>query len=181
MSLAEHVARANTAVKPYKAPIRLGHILAEILKYTVLILVYGSFAFPLFWMISSALKNDPQVYTVPPILIPSRRIGTILLMAGPACLLPRLPLTRLCATPCPSPLPRWPLQPSWPMALPGALSGPRYSFLDCLMTMMVPWQVTMVPLFITFKNLDWINTYRPLVVPALFGHPYFISCFANFS
>ena len=53
-------------------------------------------------------------------------------------------------------------------------------FTLCIATMMVPWQVTMVPLFITFRNLDWINSYRPLVVPSLFGVPYFIFMLRQF-
>jgi ABC-type glycerol-3-phosphate transport system permease component len=45
---------------------------------------------------------------------------------------------------------------------------------------MIPWQVTVVPLFITFKNLGWINTYYPLVVPALFGNAFFIFLLRQF-
>ena len=53
-------------------------------------------------------------------------------------------------------------------------------FFICMMTMMLPWQVTMVPLFVTFKNLGWINSYRPLVVPSLFGSAYFIFMLRQF-
>ena len=53
-------------------------------------------------------------------------------------------------------------------------------FFICMLTMMLPWQVTMVPLFITFKNLDWINSYRPLVVPSFFGSAYFIFLLRQF-
>lgn len=42
---------------------------ANVLKYGSLIPVTLSFAFPLYWMIVSALKNDSQVYTIPPILL----------------------------------------------------------------------------------------------------------------
>jgi ABC-type glycerol-3-phosphate transport system permease component len=47
-------------------------------------------------------------------------------------------------------------------------------------TMMIPWQVTMVPLFITYKNLGWINSYLPLVIPGMFGHAYFIFLLRQF-
>ncbi len=50
----------------------------------------------------------------------------------------------------------------------------------CLATMMLPYQVTMVPLFIIFKKLDWIGTFLPLVVPAFFGNPYFIFLLRQF-
>ncbi len=36
-------------------------------------------------------------------------------------------------------------------------------------TMLIPFQVTMVPLYITFKKIGWIGTYLPLIVPAFLG------------
>ncbi|NPV07799.1 MAG: carbohydrate ABC transporter permease [Anaerolineae bacterium] len=38
-----------------------------------------------------------------------------------------------------------------------------------LMTMMLPYIVTMIPTFIIFRSLGWINTLYPLFVPAWFG------------
>jgi ABC-type glycerol-3-phosphate transport system permease component len=35
--------------------------------------------------------------------------------------------------------------------------------------MMVPFQVTMIPQFILFKALRWVNTFLPLIVPAWLG------------
>lgn len=42
-------------------------------------------------------------------------------------------------------------------------------FLVVLATMMLPSQVTLIPIFIVFKNLGWIDTFLPLIVPAYFG------------
>jgi len=42
-------------------------------------------------------------------------------------------------------------------------------FLVLLATMMVPFPVTMVPLYAVFRQLHWIGTFRPLWVPAWFG------------
>jgi len=42
-------------------------------------------------------------------------------------------------------------------------------FLLVLATMMLPGQVTMIPRFIIFKELDWLDTYLPLLVPAFLG------------
>lgn len=42
-------------------------------------------------------------------------------------------------------------------------------FILLLATMMIPGQVTMIPVYILFKELHWINTYLPLIVPAWFG------------
>nr|MCU0793981.1 ABC transporter permease subunit [Opitutaceae bacterium] len=38
-----------------------------------------------------------------------------------------------------------------------------------LATMMLPGQVTVIPIFSTFVKLGWINTYLPMVVPAWLG------------
>jgi len=42
-------------------------------------------------------------------------------------------------------------------------------FIMVLSTMMLPAQVTMIPTFILFTKLRWIDTLKPLIVPAFFG------------
>lgn len=42
-------------------------------------------------------------------------------------------------------------------------------FMVLLSTMMLPGQVTMIPVFILFRHLGWINTFKPLTIPAFFG------------
>ncbi|HDT14678.1 MAG TPA: ABC transporter permease subunit [Firmicutes bacterium] len=42
-------------------------------------------------------------------------------------------------------------------------------FLVMISTMMIPVQVTMIPTFILFKYLGWIDTFAPLIVPTFFG------------
>lgn len=42
-------------------------------------------------------------------------------------------------------------------------------FYAILGTMMIPGVVTMLPTFILFREAGWINTFRPLIIPALFG------------
>lgn len=50
-----------------------------------------------------------------------------------------------------------------------------------LMTMMLPFIVTMIPTFIIFRSLGWINTLYPLFVPAWFGGgPFNIFLFRQF-
>ena len=50
----------------------------------------------------------------------------------------------------------------------------------CLATMMLPGQVTMIPLYILFARLGWVDTYLPLIVPALFGSPFYIFLLRQF-
>lgn len=49
-----------------------------------------------------------------------------------------------------------------------------------LATMMLPPQVTMIPMFLVFRQLGWVDTILPLVVPALFGNAFFIFMFRQF-
>ncbi|MDX2085090.1 MAG: carbohydrate ABC transporter permease [Candidatus Melainabacteria bacterium] len=48
-------------------------------------------------------------------------------------------------------------------------SGQAVVQMLCLLTLMVPPQVNIVPLFFLMKTLHWVNTYWALVVPGLFG------------
>jgi multiple sugar transport system permease protein len=47
--------------------------------------------------------------------------------------------------------------------------GRNALFILVLSTMMLPAQVTMIPTFILFTKLRWIDTLKPLIVPAFFG------------
>lgn len=53
-------------------------------------------------------------------------------------------------------------------------------FMVLLSTMMVPFVVRLVPLFVLFKSLGWINTFLPLVVPPFFGTPLYIFLMRQF-
>jgi ABC-type sugar transport system, permease component len=53
-------------------------------------------------------------------------------------------------------------------------------FVLVLVTMILPYQVTMVPLFLFFTRLGWIGTFLPLTVPAFFGNPFFIFLLRQF-
>lgn len=54
------------------------------------------------------------------------------------------------------------------------------AFIVMIATMMLPAQVTMIPLFILFRSMGWVDTILPLVVPAFFGGPFFIFMFRQF-
>lgn len=53
-------------------------------------------------------------------------------------------------------------------------------FLIVLGTMILPFQVTMVPLFLMFTKMGWIGTFLPLTITAFFGNPFFIFLFRQF-
>jgi multiple sugar transport system permease protein len=53
-------------------------------------------------------------------------------------------------------------------------------FVLILATMMIPFYVTMVPLFTMFRSMGWTNTYLPLIVPHFLGVPFFIFLLRQF-
>jgi len=52
--------------------------------------------------------------------------------------------------------------------------GRRIIFTTVILTLMLPMQVQIVPRYILFSKIGWINTFYPLIVPAFLGGPFFI-------
>ena len=158
----------------------LASIVAKALLYAVILVLSASFLLPFLWMISTSLKNDPQVYVVPPIWFPQPMLWSNYLGA-----MSRLPWgTYFLNT----------LKYAVPSTLGVVISSaiPAYGFARlrykgrdalfflCLATMMIPFQVQMIPLFIVFRKLGWVNSYLPLVVPSFFGSAYSIFLLRQF-
>jgi multiple sugar transport system permease protein len=53
-------------------------------------------------------------------------------------------------------------------------------FLLMLSTMMIPYAITLIPQYIIFSKIGWVNTFLPLTVPSYFGGPYFIFLLRQF-
>jgi multiple sugar transport system permease protein len=58
--------------------------------------------------------------------------------------------------------------------------GRDIAFFLVLATMMVPYQVTLIPLFVLYKNLGWTGTFKPLIIPYFFGVPFYIFLLRQF-
>jgi ABC-type glycerol-3-phosphate transport system permease component len=58
--------------------------------------------------------------------------------------------------------------------------GREFFFWLVLLTLMLPWAVKMVPVFLGLRWLNWLDTYYFWTVTALFGHPYFIFMLRQF-
>jgi multiple sugar transport system permease protein len=153
----------------------------EIVKYVILIVLAISFALPFYWMVTSALKTDSQVYTVPPIWIPIPALWRNFWDAWSLYDYNRYLLNTV-------------FRYAIPAAIGATISsafvaygfarirwrGRDILFSLLLATMMIPGQVTIVPIFIIFRRLGWIDSYRPLVVPAFFGNAWNIFLFRQF-
>jgi ABC-type glycerol-3-phosphate transport system permease component len=55
-----------------------------------------------------------------------------------------------------------------------------FCFVLVLATLMIPAQVTMIPVFLIFKNLGWYNTLRPLWIGSFFGSAFYIFLLRQF-
>lgn len=58
--------------------------------------------------------------------------------------------------------------------------GKNVLFLILLATMMLPYPVTMVPVFVIFSKLGWVNSFKPLIVPTFLGAPFYIFLLRQF-
>ena len=53
-------------------------------------------------------------------------------------------------------------------------------FVLVLATMMLPYQVTLIPLFAVYAKLGWVGSFKPLIVPYFFGIPFYIFLLRQF-
>lgn len=148
---------------------QLWHILKRLFLYIFLTGATITMAFPLFWMISSSLKtvqetNSAGIVWFPPhptlqayidifhneVFLRSyfnsifyttlALVGTLASIAVVAYAFSRI---------------------NWP--------GRNLVFFLMLSTMMIPAQALLVPQYVFFNKLDWINTFNPLIIPGYFA------------
>jgi len=135
---------------------------------------------PFYWLVATSLKADTQVHAYPPVWAPNPVVwenypralvyipfihymkntlmicvtamfGTVL-----SCSLVAYSFSKI----------------NWP--------GRNALFVLVLATLMLPGQVTMIPVFAIFKWLGWIGSYKPLIVPSFLGSAFFIFLLRQF-
>jgi multiple sugar transport system permease protein len=58
--------------------------------------------------------------------------------------------------------------------------GRNFLFYFVLATLMIPGEVTLIPQYVLFSRLGWLNSFKPLIVPAWFGSAYLIFLLRQF-
>jgi len=58
--------------------------------------------------------------------------------------------------------------------------GRRFFFIATLATIMIPYEATIIPTFVMFRYLNWINTFWPIIVPQFVGSGYTIFLMRQF-
>jgi ABC-type glycerol-3-phosphate transport system permease component len=155
-------------------------IIGKTLVFLILCLFSVFMIFPLVWMLSTALKPDYKIFIFPPEVIPKPIIWSNFKVIFDLYPIGHYTMNTLFIT---------------VMNIIGKLisctlvgygfakfraPGKNILFVVLLSTMMIPWAVTMVPLFILYKMIGWYNTYLPLWVPAFFGDAFFIFLLRQF-
>jgi multiple sugar transport system permease protein len=164
-------ASAQGSAALYARQRRRNRIVHAIFVYSALVALSLIFLLPLFWMIVSALKTRQEVVYFPPTLIPREihlanfseawnfpgmefgrwTLNTILISA--LVLTGVLLTSSLCAYGFARI--RFPGRDFW--------------FIATIASIMLPPQVTLIPLYILFFKIGWLNTLKPLIIPAWFG------------
>jgi ABC-type glycerol-3-phosphate transport system permease component len=137
---------------------------------------------PLAWMLSTSLKPPEQVNQFPPVWIPhpltwENYVRAVTIFPIPLLIFVRNSLLMGLANVVGAIVSNTIVAFSFARL---RFPGNRIIFLVMLSTMMLPQQVTMIPLFIVFIKLGWVNSYKPLIIPSFFGSAYYIFLMRQF-
>ena len=157
-----------------KRRIRVGHIVSRFILYALVCAGVVTYAMPFVWMLSTAVKPGYQVYLVPPVWLPERYDWSNFWVPWN-----NLPFAQFYANTAIVTFftVAGTLVSSSMVAFAFArmrFRGRDRLFLLVLSTMMLPNQVTLVPLYLLFTKLGWINSLLPLIVPHWFGSAFHI-------
>ncbi|MBM0067032.1 carbohydrate ABC transporter permease [Alkalicoccobacillus gibsonii] len=59
-------------------------------------------------------------------------------------------------------------------------TGKKLWFVLMMLTLMLPYEMVMIPQYVMFSGFGWIDTYLPLILPTFFGVPFFIFLIMQF-
>lgn len=162
-------------------PTKLSPIVGRVLLYAIIIGCSLLFTLPFLWTIGTSLKAQDELYTFPPTFLPS-----VPRWANYAAVFELAPFGRFLLNTMIITVVAVIGQTSSAAVVAYGFSRFRFPgrnvlFLIVLATMMLPWHVTIVPSFLLFRTLGWINTFLPLIVPSFFGGgPFFIFLLRQF-
>ncbi len=141
----------------------------QVLVYILLLAVGFMLAIPFIWLISSSLKTETDAFAIPPSFIPNPVQWSNYVVG-----LTEFPFVRSTMNTM--------IMVVWVMlgtVLSGSLvaygfarvrfPGRTALFILVLSTMMIPSHVTLIPQYLLFRELEWLDSFKPLVVPSCFG------------
>jgi multiple sugar transport system permease protein len=175
---------AEIAQREAYAPkqVRRMKVLRRVSLYATILGGVVVFAFPFYWMVITSLAPEKDVFLYPPLLFPNtfmwenyrNSLDTFPFLSG-------LGNTLIIAAG---------VEVGQMISVPVAayafarlqFPGKRLLFGVLLATMMLPYYVTIIPQYLIFRDIGWLNTFYPLTVPSFFGFGagFFIFMFRQF-
>ncbi len=157
-------------------------IIRRVVVYIILTSLSVVFLIPFLWMVSTAFKDPGLIYKSPPIWIPPElTFGNF--ERGLQLMIPSFEKLFFNSTVITV------------LSMAGAIfssslvgfafavfkaRGKNTLFTLMLATLMVPMPVVLIPQFLLFSQLGWLNTWLPLIVPQFFAAPFFVFMFRQF-
>lgn len=152
----------------------------RMIAYTIVMIMAVAYIFPLYWLVVTALKTDIEIFQQPPPIFPPdpqwqnfgasttyisfwRYMWNTIAISGLTVLGTVLSCTFIAYGFA---------RIQWP--------GRNIFFLIYLSTIMLPSQVTLIPLYLIFRDLGWVGTFLPLVVPHFFGSALYVFLLRQF-
>ena len=149
--------------------------------YALVIAIAIVTIFPFLWMVSTSLKSIAELGELPPRVFPRAwlfsnypdawtvlpNFGRIVINTGIVTSLTIIGRVLSCSL----------------VAFGFArlrFPGRNVLFLLVLGTMMLPEQVTIIPLYLLYLRVGWLNSWLPLIVPQFFGVPFYIFLLRQF-
>lgn len=161
--------------------IRMKKIFKNTIFPHILLMVFGiTFLFPFLWLVSSSFKTPANIFKIPPQLIPIpfewinyvKAVKSIpfLMYLKNTLILAIIPIFGQVFS---SSLVAYSFSKiPW--------KGGKMLFGIVLATMMLPGQVTMIPVYVIWSKLGQINTFTPFILPSLFGSAFNIFLIRQF-
>jgi len=157
-------------------------LLRQGVAYVLLFALGLVMALPFLWMLSTALKPDALVFRIPPQWFPRpwvwrNFIDALTILGHPVHLYvwntTVIAVLGVIGVVISSSLVAFGFAR---LEFPGRDA----LFVLVLSTMMLPFAVTMVPQFILFQKLGWLDSFKPLIIPYWFGAPFHIFLLRQF-
>jgi multiple sugar transport system permease protein len=182
-SVARERAPVTPLVSVQRTTLSRERLLRNLGRTAAFLIVFTSavaFVFPVYWMVITSLKSVPEVFHLPPVWWPADlrwdnypdALSTFSFVLYATNTL-RIALPVVVGTTLSSALVAYGFSRlQW--------RGREVVFYLVLATLMIPNWVTLVPLYILFNRLGWVDTYRPLILPSWFGDAFSIFLLRQF-
>lgn len=154
--------------------------ITDIILFIIMSLGSLIILFPIAWMLSTALKTAPEIAQYPPTLLPEKPLFENFVIAWGKAPFTRYTVNTLIIV---------------TFTIAGNVfvnslvayafakidfKGRKLLFKLVLATMMIPGFVTLVPTYVVFSKLQWVDTYLPLIIPAFCGNSFHIFMMRQF-